>query len=799
MRPRRSHLQSSRNPNISVKTPDARSGKLPPHGRHHRRRRRGTNTDAVRLCGGRVAARTKVPTTPDIGSGLLAALERVRGRGSVERVHVGPTAFTNAIVTRRELAPAAALRVGAPASESLPPMIDWPPDLRAASGKQRFFAHGGREYDGRPITPLDRSEIERIGEAAARLLEARAEALQRFVSAHDRGVDPALRRSHRLPNCAEALLRSRPLRLCCWPRLPAVGAGEPTRPRALRLSLCQRPWFPLHSLDSTSGVPYRLGVHVTIASCIHRRCKRATEGGRKPFARFQLGPFVSVILAFLIGATDGCRGGGPRPNLVLVLIDTLRADHLGIYGYPRPTSPELDRLAESCTVFEQAQATAPWTASSLVSIMTSLLPDAHGVQGFPIPEVLPESVTTLAERLASRGYATAAFTEGGYAKRGFGLERGFETYPLNPGDEAGFRSNLTHPSRLRSNVDRSLAWLAKRGEEPFFLFFHTYEVHTPLRPPAKFVRRFRADYSRMEEQARIRRAIESWSETGTIAEDDAFLIRRHLEHHPGSSVQGEISFQDLMRAHPSLGVQLHRGARGREYLEWFSDLYDAEIAYTDEELSRLWASLAGRRQRAPTILVILSDHGEALGDHGELLHGWGLHEELMRVALLICGMPKEFAPRRVPQLVSTLDLVPTILDLLDVPHDASAMQGRSLLPLLRGGEAGRPVFGQSLAVPGEERRHHSVRSARWRLITDTATKQSRLYDRNRDGGETRDVASEHADVVAELEDLLGSQIADSRQRARGQVLRPAAVDDQMRAELRALGYLDSDGDQPGDR
>jgi N-methylhydantoinase A/oxoprolinase/acetone carboxylase beta subunit len=125
----------------------------------------GTNTDAVRLCGRQIAARTKVPTTPDIGSGLLEALARVQGGGPVERVHIGTTAFTNALVTRRGLAPAAAIRVGAPSSESLPPMIDWPSDLRAATENPSFFAHGGREYDGRPITPLDRGEIERIGEA----------------------------------------------------------------------------------------------------------------------------------------------------------------------------------------------------------------------------------------------------------------------------------------------------------------------------------------------------------------------------------------------------------------------------------------------------------------------------------------------------------------------------------------------------------------------------------------------------------------------------------------------------------
>lgn len=127
----------------------------------------GTNTDAVRLSEGRVAAWAKVPTTPDVETGLLAALGEVRGTEAIDRVHVGTTAFTNALIERRQLGTVAAIRVGAPVSESLPPMIDWPRDLRAAVGNRVFFVRGGREYDGRPIRPLDRGEIERVATTLA--------------------------------------------------------------------------------------------------------------------------------------------------------------------------------------------------------------------------------------------------------------------------------------------------------------------------------------------------------------------------------------------------------------------------------------------------------------------------------------------------------------------------------------------------------------------------------------------------------------------------------------------------------
>jgi N-methylhydantoinase A/oxoprolinase/acetone carboxylase beta subunit len=127
----------------------------------------GTNTDGVRLRDGRIVAATKVATTPDVQSGLVAALQGVRGSGPIARVHVGTTAFTNALVQRRDLAPAAAIRVGAPVSESLSPMIDWPEDLRAATHNPVFFVRGGREYDGRSIRPLDHAEIRRVAATLA--------------------------------------------------------------------------------------------------------------------------------------------------------------------------------------------------------------------------------------------------------------------------------------------------------------------------------------------------------------------------------------------------------------------------------------------------------------------------------------------------------------------------------------------------------------------------------------------------------------------------------------------------------
>src|SRR5882672_11694191 len=142
------------------------------------------------------------------------------------------------------------------------------------------------------------------------------------------------------------------------------------------------------------------------------------------------GYFLCAVLALALGTT--CSPSGPRKlNLVVIALDTLRPDHLGCYGYARATSPNIDAWAKNATVFETAQSAAPWTAPSLLSLMTSLYPEVHGVVKFPDPGQMNDNVTTLAEMLKKAGYKTAACTDGGYASPFFGLKQGFDYYPLN--------------------------------------------------------------------------------------------------------------------------------------------------------------------------------------------------------------------------------------------------------------------------------------------------------------------------------------------------------------------------------
>jgi arylsulfatase A-like enzyme len=496
------------------------------------------------------------------------------------------------------------------------------------------------------------------------------------------------------------------------------------------------------------------------------------------------------------GRSDGEDAAGRPLNLVIVVLDTLRADHLGLYGYPRDTSPHLDAFARESFVFERAESAAPWTTPSLLSLVTSLYPEAHGARGFPNPRRTSEEVVTLAEVLKRHGYATAAFTEGGYAKGDFGLDQGFDTFPPNPGDDESHDSHLLFPSRLEGNLARTLRWLREREEEPFFLFFQTYEPHGPYRAPEEYIRRYRPHYDERKEHERVRRAVERWNRERRVDPADSLLVSRHTVHCRLVGMAPLLDKKGFMRANLALGLDLPKAYRSGPFLQWLRDIYDAEIAYTDEQMSRLWRFLDEEGLGDRTLVVVASDHGEGLGDHGELQHGRVLFDEILRIALILRAPRRVGEPRRVPELVRSVDVMPTLLELLGIPAAELPMQGRSLLPLLAGERLDLLSFSHARAVSEEEDSVHSVRDERWRLVVDRASGAARLYDLREDPGETRDAAAANPDVVARLRSALEEQ--GERDRAVAAEIRPAEqpaeLDPELQRDLRALGYLTDPGE-----
>ena len=493
--------------------------------------------------------------------------------------------------------------------------------------------------------------------------------------------------------------------------------------------------------------------------------------------------WAAQLVVCALAVSSACQPEAPRPpNVVVIVLDTLRPDHLGTYGYGLPTSPNLDAWAASAAVFENAQSAAPWTAPSLVSLFTSLYPSVHNVTEYGAPGQLNERVTTLAEVLKERGYATAAFTEGGYASARLGLDQGVEHYVDAEAHTASDASPLeAKRGRLRRNLDATLRWIDERdGERPFFLFLQTYETHTPYCAPQEHVQRFAPEWNEAAEDAELARVLERWKASREIDAAGLELLISHREHcAPGNDLDAT-GLDERLREHAVAALDPQRLARWRAW-------YDAEVHYADAELARLLERLEAADLRDNTLVVVTSDHGEEFGEHGRFGHGGALHEETLRVVLALRG--PGVAPRRIGELVRTVDVMPTLLELLGPDQGAPPLQGRSLVPLLRGRSLrAEPAFSHALAQRGNEDRLWSVRDGSWRLVWDAQTQSARLYDLASDPGETRNVANEHAAVCERLLALLNAQREQDavfEQRVSGPVQTGAAPD--ARA-LEALGY-----------
>lgn len=508
-------------------------------------------------------------------------------------------------------------------------------------------------------------------------------------------------------------------------------------------------------------------------------------------------PLVGSLLSITLCAA--CGGGevqaAARKNVLIVALDTLRPDHLGFYGYDRDTSPALDAFAADFTVFDNAHTVAPWTAPSLISLMTSLYPDAHDVKASPDPGLLSDDVLTLAEALKTVGYRTGAFTEGGYAKPDFGLGQGFDTYPGNPGDETGFTSNRRYPSRLAANVDRCLAWMGEASEEPFLCFFQTYEPHSPYQAPTEIVRRYIPDFDEEADHARLAQAVEMWNQEAEVSDADLRLFQRHLMHcdlRGLPKIDDPRALRDQSRVQ---GISLFHGevSSSPGMSEWYTDLYDAEISFADGELARLWSFLEQGGLADDTIVILVSDHGEALGEHGDIGHGRSLFNELTRI-LFAARVPGLEQVDRSAEPVSLVDVMPTVLDLLGVPSAGLGLHGQSFASLLVGGtgDPQRPLF--SHATLKKEHPQHAVRQGDWCLIVDDLSGETELYDLAQDPGETTNVTALHPERTSRMLKLLRSRSGvDKTLAAELNIGRTdTELSDESRAELRALGYIGAD-------
>lgn len=336
------------------------------------------------------------------------------------------------------------------------------------------------------------------------------------------------------------------------------------------------------------------------------------------------------------------HSGEPLPNVVLVVLDTLRADHLSHYGYERPTSPKLEAWADRRAVsFRQAVAAAPWTYPSHLSLFTGLDPITHG-QHHPRP--LPRRFELLAQHLQKAGYETLAVTAGGYLDAHYGFARGFDRYHVVQG-------HLGPKGDLEKGIEQAERWM-ESAHRPYFLFLHTYEVHTPHRVRQPFHRQLSGRDGDGERLARLT--------PRPLPEGDvAGAVKRKTY----AFKDGEGGFEDLKDGE----------------LQHVVDAYDSAIAYADHHVMDFLQRLEDRD--GPALTVITSDHGEALGEHGLADHAY-LYDVNLHIPLVMALPDSQNAGTWIDPQVRQIDVLPTILNALDLP--VPSMDGRSLLPYLEG-------------------------------------------------------------------------------------------------------------------
>jgi arylsulfatase A-like enzyme len=428
---------------------------------------------------------------------------------------------------------------------------------------------------------------------------------------------------------------------------------------------------------------------------------------------------------------------GPRPNILIYMVDTLRADRLGAYGYDRPTSPNIDRFARDATLFTEMTAQTSWTRPAVASVFTGLNPQVHGTN--ERTDAIPDSVDLLAEIFQEMGWDTAAVITNGNVGKKFGFDRGFQVF-----NWLRERAQLPEVHQLSDKVnEQAFPWLENRSpERPFLLYLHTTDPHGPYMPRSPYREQFAA----------------------TVTD-------------------------------PSLGSNDRIAELGRvgadaddEVVKALSDLYDAEIAFNDAAFGLLLDKLRELGLYESTLIVLLSDHGEEFGEHHQMAHGKSLFDEQLKVPLVIRFPDGRGVGDKAHSMARQIDILPTLLDYVgaDIPP---AVQGRSLLPAVTAGEAS--IEEVSYAYLDLDARHlESVSTVSHKLIsylsspTSLASREE-LFDLESDAAELVDIAED--DVV--WKGYLKSLLLFRRQFWQPLDAPQVEADEELKRRLRAAGYL----------
>ncbi|MFH1143725.1 MAG: sulfatase [Candidatus Eisenbacteria bacterium] len=549
--------------------------------------------------------------------------------------------------------------------------------------------------------------------------------------------------------------------------LPEAGAGRSLAVTAVILAAAVPLAIGLGRLIGRADLDRRLGL---------RRPRRLLGWLSAAFAMALTVAALVPVRGRDIQVTD--PGAGLDRNVVFIVIDALRYDHLSLNGYERPTSPQIDRWASEAVVFDQAAAQAPWTKPSTATLLTGLYPSTHGVNS--MAGAVPGAVDLLPAMLRRHGYRTAIFTANHFITPTFGFDRGTQHFYGNrpprltqlllghllerlgqlvapAGDALAWliaaegvliRRDVPAGGLSAEGLTRAFwSWLDRAPGERFFAYLHFMEPHAPYDPPEPY---------------------------DTLFMPDSLIMRPKMIDHPAYN-----GFLPFAPAPPIAADSLANMVA----------LYDGSIRLADFWVSEIIRDLKRRGLLDRTLIVLTADHGEEFHDHGGWGHGQSLHEELLHVPLMLSGPElEEGRGQRFPHPVRHVDLVPTILEVCGLPASES-LAGRSLLPIVRGMEPPlppRPAFSE-VDFGGNSAR--SLRAGSCKVIHahQTGRTITLAFDLADDPHEMHDVAAPGVTWLGPMLEGLEEMRAVAAREAVPRV--EIEIDEVTRERLRGLGYL----------
>ncbi len=433
-----------------------------------------------------------------------------------------------------------------------------------------------------------------------------------------------------------------------------------------------------------------LGLAASVLSCLI---------GKKVLPKPSLAWITSAVLTFLIIYIYLMLFGGSPPNVILIVSDATRADHLHCYGYDKETTPNLDELAREGVLFNNAIAQGSHTIVATPAIISSIYPSQHGMSTYR--DILSDSVMTIAEVLQAQGYETIGISTNPHLTKQTGFDQGFDRYKS---DSSWLNTDA------EKVIDEFLGWLTKNGDRRFFAFLFLIDPHSPYEPPFSFLKRFGGDENFI---------VNDWNVDS---------------------------------------LSLYEGTERDELLA----RYDGELSYLDFHIGRLVKAMKRSGIYDNTVIVYTSDHGEAFWDHGRVGHGDTLYDELLRIPLIM-KTPKLFRfpelsipPGRREFPVGQIDIMPTILDLLGISIP-KAVQGISLLTPVFGktGETDRLIFSEDILLQLGPYNIRSVRDGKWKFILNQkfpeGSMQRELFNLEKDPHERVNLLDEEKETAKRLE------------------------------------------------